>query len=215
MDLSYNEKLLLALYLELFNKPYDINSNMVYGIYGTNYNMLVRHVKMQNVCYLFQNLGINIENFSFSQNQYSPYSPGLEALLMDIDKKEDNIINFYEEYNKKRNKDHNNYKNQLQALLHDYLDKQQIDTVTKACYLLEDITSVSMGSEALCSMAYLYNSVYPKTDYEEINRRMIARNIFIDDKLSYQMWKSLKILGIVEIKPKTLKPEEKTYQKKQ
>ncbi len=53
MDLNFEERRYLILYLELFKCSYNPNDERKYDI--QNHSILVRHIEMQNIAYLLEN----------------------------------------------------------------------------------------------------------------------------------------------------------------
>jgi len=189
MKLSFDEKLLLALYLEFFNEEYEIN----------NQN-LTNHTKMQNLCYLLQILDINDFDFGFVWSHHGPHSPAFEILLNKIDNKDNQIEGFYEFYNDERNKSYINYKDQLQYLLRDYLSSSQIEKVNFACYLLQDILKEYKGSELLTSVIFLTKSVLINDNLSLVIKELEKCRFDIDYDLIQKIWKDITLLGIIEMK---------------
>ena len=191
MAISFKEGFTLATYLELFNRCYNLEDKRKYDV---GKQILVRHVEMHNVIFLLKNLGITSE-YSFMWDWKGPYSPGLENLLNNIDKKETAIENFYEEYNDKRNSFYNNRKQQLKELLY-YLEDFQIEKIVMASTVLENILKEEMGSEILAGMIYLEKNVFPGTDLSTIVAGLNKRGYSLTPQLAETIWKDLEILGI-------------------
>ncbi len=195
MKISFEESFVLSTYLELFNRCYNLEDKRKYN---ADPQILVRHIEMHNVIFLLQNLlqalGITSE-YSFSWNLKGPYSPGLENLLNNIDKKETAVENFYEEYNSKRNNFYCNRKQQLQELLY-YLEDFQIEKIVVASVTLENILKEEFGSEILAGMIYLEKNIFPHTDLSTIVAELNKRGYFPTPQLAETIWKDLEIIGI-------------------
>ena len=98
MELTRDEKILLILYLELYNKAYDLVNN---DYSETNDQMLKRHDEMLKGMYLYKNAGVNPLNLDFSEDKIIN-SNKLKELLFNMDKRfernNDIIRDFYERY---------------------------------------------------------------------------------------------------------------------
>ena len=193
MELSFYEKLFLSFYDELYNKYYDVNDERMYDI---GPGILVRHVEMQNVVFIFQTQGL-LNNFAFTLNWCGPYSPGLQALLNELDKKSDEIRNYYQEYDKKKYGSHyNKYEEQLNDSLANLLEKDDINIVAHTCYLLDDIITQNFGIEAMSNLIYVFKTVLPGESFPNIIKYLEKQGQHYDSNLLERIWKYMALLNI-------------------
>ncbi len=210
LELSFEEKLLLSLYLELFNRCYNPTDVRRYDDSG----VLIRHIEMQNTCYLFQTLGVTPSNFGFMWEQKGPYSSGVQVLLRKLDFKGAHINHFYDHYNKKRNIWYQSYQQQLRELLFPYLSDEQIEKVAMTCYLLENTIQQEMGSEILAGMLFLIKTAYPGSDYSTIMKKLEERGYSSNSELTQEIWKTLSILGIIGMETKKFDVKKRVLREK-
>lgn len=202
MDLKFEEKRCLILYLEFFNRCYNLDDERKYDV-SPNHSLLVRHVEAQNIDFFLQSLGIHSE-YGYTWDWRGPYSPGFQLVLKSLDKKGEAIPVFYNTYNRDRSRGwNNNYSEQLQDLLKDYFYNNEIIKISKASFALEDILHQEQGSEFLADIIYIGKTVMPGSDLptilEEVNRRGVNPSLEIAEAI----WKDLGILGIRSVEPKS------------
>lgn len=205
MRLSFEEMAYLSLYLELFNRCYDPRDERKYEV---GPGILVRHTEMQNMVYLLELLRISFQ-YGFSWNWRGPYSPGLQALLNELDQKEIKIEVFYDLYNQKRDVFCNTYEDQLNSTLSEYYTKGQIEKIANASLALEDILKEEEGSEWLVRIAYLAKTVIPGANLSEVINELNYLGYSIDSILAETIWKDLAIIGVKEKDTKRFTRERK------
>ncbi len=201
MDLKFEEKRCLALYLEFFNRCYSINDERKYDVTPTH-SLIVRHIEVQNIVYFLQTLEIYFD-YGFIWDWRGPSSPGLQAILNSLDKKEEAITEFYDSYNRDRSfVRYNNYNQQLQDSLTNYTHSENISKISTASFVLEDILKEERGSEFLADIIYIGKTVLPGSDLPRILKELNRRKVNPSPEISEAIWKDLAILGIRNIAPK-------------
>jgi len=210
MNLTYDERILLAIYLEFFNRCYDLDDKRKYE---EGSEILVRHVEMQNIYYLLESLWISFQ-YGFTWNWKGPYSSGLQATLNELDKKKLDIEKFYTEYNDTRNSYYNNrYSDQLSDILSNYLDERNIRKLALASFVLEDVLNQEQGSEILAGIIYIGKTVYPGQNLSIILPELNERGYNPSPELAEAIWKDLAILDIRDMDTKSFTRERKLVNK--
>lgn len=204
MNLDFEERRCLALYLEFFNRCYNVDDERKYDVSPTH-SLLARHIEAQNIDYFLQALGIHSE-YGYTWDWRGPYSPGFQLVLNSLDKKEEAIPEFYDSYNKDRSRGWNrNYRDQLQDLLQDFFYNSEITKISKASFVLEDILKEERGSEYLADIIYIGKTVLPGSDLPRILKELNRRKVNLSPETSEAIWKALGILDIRSIEPKEFK----------
>lgn len=203
MDLNFEERRYLILYLELFKCSYNPNDERKYDI--QIHSILVRHIEMQNIAYLLEILKISFK-YGFNWNLEYPYSPGFQTFLNNLDKKSKKITEFYDNFNQEKKKGKFNYYNeQLQDLISKYLCNKDISEIRQVSLVLEDILKEKHGSKFLVDIIYIGKTVMPGADLSTILKELNERNVYPSSEISETIWESLIILGIIELKQFTRK----------
>lgn len=201
MNLKFEEERCLALYLEFFNRCYNINDERKCDV-APNRSLLVRHIEAQNIDFFLQSLGIH-SDYGYTWNWKGPYSPGFQIVLNSLDKKGEAISKFYDSYNKDRSRGWNiNYRDQLQDLLENYLYRSEVAKISKASFVLEDILQQEQGSQYLADIIYIGKTVMPGSDLPTILEELNSRGVNLNPEIAEAIWKGLGILGIRSIEPK-------------
>lgn len=213
MNLKFEEEKYLALYLEFFNRCYNLNDERKYDT-PTGRIMLVRHLEVQNIEYFLQALNI-FSDYGYCWNWYGPYCEKLQNDLKHLDQKEESILEFYENYNKKRQEMCcRSYQEQLQYLLPEYLTRGQIARVSNAIFVLENILSKKHGSEYLADILYIGKTIIPGRGLAEIIEELKNRGIDIPPQMAKEIWRDLATLGLRHIEPKVV-TRQRTLEKEQ
>lgn len=190
MNLSYKEKNFLALYLEFFNRYYDIHDDRE----SSRKNVFRRHIEMQNIIYLLSTMNI-MENYGFVWDFCGPFSLDMQEILVRLDKKEREIMEFYESYLASRNGA--NYLTQLENSLIKYFDEYSIKKIAMASFTLEEVLSQDNGSEALARILYVSLSRLPGADFERVVEEFNKlKNYKLDEKLAEKIWRGCMLIGI-------------------
>ena len=205
-NINFDESLLLSLYFELFRRCYDVKDERK----DKEERELVRHIEMQNACCLFKRIGIPLD--------YSPYpdfngvsSPLLKVHLRHLDKKKEDIEEFYDEYIEKRNQTHSfSYKNQLEHILP--ISRGNMDRLALAIYLFEDIAKQEKGIETVGSMIYTTTVQLPGADFSMIHKKL-SESGYEDIELNKTIWKYLTVLDVIDIKPNYITDKSKVLRK--
>lgn len=205
-NINFDESLLLSLYFELFRRCYDVKDERK----DKEERELVRHIEMQNACCLFKRIGIPLD--------YSPYpdfngvsSPLLKVHLRHLDKKKEDIEEFYDEYIEKRNQTHSfSYKHQLEHILP--ISRGNMDRLALAIYLFEDIAKQEKGIETVGSMIYTTTVQLPGADFSMIHKKL-SESGYEDIELNKTIWKYLTVLDVIDIKPNYITDKSKVLRK--
>lgn len=193
-SLKYNEEVMLSLYLETLKEYYNKGTEK----YDESFNTTINEGKMQCVCYIFQNKFLFDYDYGFSLNHYTPYSPGIMALINDINKKEKEKNNFYDEYYEKRKKYHDNYDN-----LAKYYTYEEVNKINIIIYALECINKEELGIEALTTLHYFIKYKYSGVEDLDFYVRKIEDhyNIYKNKKCLFEKaYRCLNILDLIDIK---------------
>lgn len=204
MELKHREKFLLVLYLEYFDKEYDVSDDRIINV-GRGF--LNRHVEMQNICYLMQCYNIYLgEDYGFVWNYTGPYSDGLSFDQNILDTKQVEINAFYKEYYDRRCEWATNYSQQLQSLLKEHCTVSQSNKIAFSSFVLEHIMKFENGSMVLAGILYLHKTVLPSADkirvFEELEKRFGAYGIQIDRELEEIVWRNSQIIGLIDVEKK-------------
>lgn len=191
MKLTFIEEVLLSLYLEYFDKEYDVSNDKLINI--KRHPILERHNEMQNVLYIVKETAAYSEEYSFTWNWLGPYSPGLEIILNELDKKNESINSFYEEYNLRKSKYFNNYKDQLKYLLSKYCSDSCIEKIALSSFVFKNIFKRNNGSQATAQIIYVSKNVVPGEDLETVLDILQERNFDIDIDMAKEIWKNMDI----------------------
>lgn len=214
MNLYYDERFMLALYLEYFGREYNVHDERELKLRFLS-NELMRYVEMENVVFLVNQMGVKVGDYDFSYN-IGPYSPGLLKDLYVLDKKEDLIDEFYEDYNETREKCYATYEIQLERLLSDYCEEDATRKIAVSSYALQEFLHRKNGSIIIGMMIYLYKTIYSYSSKGTIQIELINRfqnmgiDVVADWGLLDRIWKELSTLGIIKKEPKSSIRREKT-----
>lgn len=199
-NLRYNEEVMLALYLETFKEYYTQGKNK----YDNSFNTTINEGKMQCLCYIFQNMDLFDHDYGFSLNYYTPYSPGIMALINDINNKEKETNTFYDEYYEERKKHFDNY-----DTLAKYFTYEQIGRINKIISILGNINKKELGIEYMTTLHYFIKTKYPYIEDLDFYVQKIEKqyDIYKNKKdLFEKAYCCLNILDLIETK-KTKIPE--------
>lgn len=198
-ELTFNEQLMLSLYLEVFKEYYEKGEMK----YNENCNMTINEGKMQSVCYIFQKLGLFDEEYGFSLNWYIPYSPGIMSLQKGIDRKQLCVDSFYDEYYEKRRQQDGIY-----ASLSKYYSQEQIGRVINVTNILEQISEEQLGMELLSTLHFTIDRKYDSTMERDYYKDKIEDSypIFNNDVLFEKSYSTLNALNLIN-KPRTKIPQ--------
>lgn len=206
-NINFDESRLLALYFELFRQCYDVKDERK----DKEERELVRHIEMQNACCLFKRIGIPLD--------YSPYpdfngvsSPRLKVHLRHLDKKKEDIEEFYDEYIEKRNHQVccSSYKHQLEHILP--IGRDNMDRLALAIYLFEDIAKQEKGIETVGSMIYTTTVQFPGENFSMIHKKL-SESGYEDIELNKTIWKYLTVLDVINIEPNYITDKSKVLRK--
>lgn len=179
--LSYEEEMILFLYNGLYKKKYSINDNN-----KNEKDILTRHINVQKANYIFNLLGIYVGDFYFGWGEAGPYSTSLQKTIRELDKKNNMIENYY-----------NQFKKQKVLIENKLFDKEQIKYVNKVFNSLNPITMKENGSESLASLAFININYYPNDDYNTVIKELLKLKPYLKKFNNKQAWKKLKELSIV------------------
>lgn len=199
MDITYKEGVLLALYLEFFNRCYDPYDDRLSGL-EQGQKIPTRQMEMQNIIYIARCLGIFyekngfIEEYGFIWSSWKgPYSTPLQEVLDKLDQKYSGIDKFYMEYNRKRAEQGSSYHSNLADALYKHFADERI---VEASFVLEDILSQDQGSDALAKIVYIGKTRLPGTSLPNILNELKKGSYEINHGLAKNIWKDLALLGL-------------------
>lgn len=190
--LRFNEEIMLALYLEVFKEYYNKEENK----YNDKYNITINEGKMQCVCYIFQNLHLFDHEYGFSLNWYIPYSPGVLALSNDINKKENSVNQFYDEYYEKRK----DYDGSIYKSLSKYFSQEEINRIINITNILEEIKDDELGIELLSILHFFIKTKYVGSMTENYYKEKIEESYPIyanREELFEKSYKTLYALSLI------------------
>jgi len=201
MNITYEEGLLLALYLEFFNRCYDLGDDRICSR-DSNSETFARHIEMQNIIYISKCLMICNEDYCFTWAGWKgPYSINLENSINRLDEKPIEVIDqFYEEYNSKRVSIYGKFQESLATTLFDMLTK---GVPAMASFVLEDILSQENGSDTLAKIVYIGKTVQPGQNLPYVLSQLNAYGDNPNQELAENIWKDLAILGIRKLDSKS------------
>ncbi len=194
MELSKEEKFLLLCYTELFNECYDVKDDTVFS--ADVKNIKLRHIKMQNACYIFKIFGLLGSNYIFSDNVTGPASDEVANLVSILDQKKNKIKEFYQ-----------NYIYNKQFLLINFLgipssENKKIEFFDEICIELEEIVKEPYGSSLVANMIYLIFNNQTNSDFEEINNYLILFG-YENQELNRKAWDILLHLKFINHEERT------------
>lgn len=192
MNLSFEEELLLALYLELYNKEYDINDNRLAEIEPKDF---LRHIEMQTAIYLFQSMGLPLD-YGFIPYLHGINSQKLKVILFMLDKKGKEIQTFY---STPQNKNYGYHVHHVETSLEKYLTRNNIKKVETACVLFRNFINKDGVSEYLSKLIYTSKNIMPGSNFTKINKYLEEQDSKIHNTLSEIMWQNIQALGIIPI----------------
>ena len=188
--MTYKEKLLLSLYLEMFDKYYDVSDKRI------DKGVFLRHTEMQNLSFLVQNLGIKQLHYSFVFDSVGPISPTLQAHLLETDAKEESIFDYYKSYTVMRNDWYSDYQSQLNYILSKFLSSDQIYSILHARYALKGVLEKDGGSQALADLVYVTKYVLPNRTFPVVTNYLESQGYCFDLNLLEEIWHSMALLGL-------------------
>lgn len=176
--LSFNQKKTLAAYERFYGNRYSTHS-------GEENNTRM-HVETQKMCYLLKVAGVEIGDFDYSWNFKGPFSPGLLALLRSIDRKDTEVLDFYER---------SSGKEQLlagqSAKIDELREKLEIDTHQG---------SHEQWVEILGSLAYISRAMLPGATFEIVNQRLIQEKaVYCDENTNRHAWDLLEKADLLSV----------------
>ncbi len=205
MNISCDEGILLALYLEFFNRCYDPTDDRLSGPEGKE--TPTRQLEMQNIIYVAECLGISHEEYGFIWSGWKgPYSITLQGVLDELDQKYSDIDQFYMEYNRRRAEQRSDSKSDLADALYKYYGSEKTLTTS---YALEDILSQDGGSDTLAKIVYIGKTRLPGTNISRIMNELSRGGYDIDPELAKSIWKNLALIGLRRVDSKTFTKEKR------
>ena len=185
--LLYEEKRLLTLYRYMLRKEYDVEFRDVYD----NSMELLNHVEMQNAIYLAYNL-LWTEEYGFVWDKFGPKSPNLETNLNQLDKKNKQIIDYYEDF------DDNIYSMDTIKKLTEFYETSKIKTLEKFTKLTKDILATPKGIELLADLTFIVDKGLPGVSFEVANKELRKeRPIFTNNDLNKYAYRCLETFDLI------------------
>lgn len=169
-SLSYDQKKALIAYERFFGDKYDTQ--------GRETGNTDEHIQAQKMCYLLKIAGIEIGDFDYSWNFKGPFSPGLLALLRSIDRKHQEVTNFYE------------HASEQSWLLPE--QKEMIDGLKDYLEISTHQTQRMQWVEILGSMAYISRTLLPGAGFETVNQKLMKEKPeYSDEQENMHAWNLL------------------------
>ena len=185
--LIYEEKRILQLYRYILKKEYDVNDRSIYE----NNKELKNHVEMQQAIYLAYKL-LWTDGYGFVWDTYGPKSVSLESDLKELDKKHDEILDYYQDF------DGNIYSQDSKKKLFVFYDHSKIKTLEKFTKLTNDILKEDKGIELLADLAFIGNTKIPGTKFDVANRELQKyRPIFNNNDLNKYAFRCLETFDLI------------------
>lgn len=179
--LSVQEEVILALYSELYNRPYDCHSEP--GPDGFN----VVHVDAQKASFIFSEMMVPAGNYGFYWNHRGPYSEQLQNQLHALDEKEVLIEQYYSDFAVNRKK-------KLDSLF----TRGQQKKISRVATGMREIAQDDKGGELLGSLLYIGRTVMPGRGFEQVNCELQRRkDYFQDTDKNKRAWEALQKLDLV------------------
>ncbi len=186
MELKFNQEQMLALYYELYDECYNIKDAK-------------RERKMQNCCYFFQHFSAFDGSYCFTRN-LGIFSPSLQRQINDLNKKEKEILKFYQNYLEKSNEHYFNYSEQLKAVLNGLVMEEVIPNLALDIYMVKNIVKTELGMDILCAMLYIIEIRHPGlNDFNKVNEILEEDGYDNNLELKENIWQTLKFLGLSKI----------------
>ena len=175
--LSFDQKKLLATFKRFFGDGYNTQSK-------EDRNTCM-HIKAQKMCYLLKVAGVEIGDFSYSWNFRGPFSPGLLALLRSIDRTNVDVISSFYEQEEDQNKFLSGNEKKIDDLrIKLEIDKHREDTIE--------------WIELLSSLTYISRSIFPGTDFNIVNQRLIQERLdYYNEAINYHAWNILNRMNLL------------------
>lgn len=157
--LNFDQKKTLAAYERFYGNQYRTHSEQM--------GNTEIHVQTQKMCYLLKVAGVEIGDFDYSWNFKGPFSPGLLALLRSIDRKNAEVVDFYEKTSEKEL-----FLSDQSAMIDELREKLEIDAHQK-----HHVQWV----EILGSLTYISRAILPGASFEVVNQRLIQEKTEYND----------------------------------
>lgn len=168
--LSYDQKKTLVAYEHFYGNRYNTHSEEP--------NNTGMHVETQKMCYLLKVAGVEIGDFDYSWNFKGPFSPGLLALLRSMDRKNSDVLEFYEKVSEKEK----------------YLSGQvsRIDELREKLEINKHRRDYVQWVEILGSLTYISRVMLPGAAFEAVNQRLIQeKSEYSDNYVNRHAWNLL------------------------
>ena len=186
--LSFEEKIFLKLYREMYGEAYGIND--VSDIEGIR----IKYVKGQTVIFFFSQCWVPVGGYCFEWMDYGPRSESLKILMQGLDlcEKKEIIDEFYAS-------------SECQAFFRDFLE-EKIRIVSQKMSLFAnknvktDLTDIQVvkNMEIISSLAYLYRIELRSKGFKEVNDELKRRKKGdIDEEMNRMVWDRLAEIDIV------------------
>lgn len=165
--LDFDQKKTLVAYERFYGNRYNTHSEEI--------NNTEIHVETQKMCYLLKVAGVEIGDFDYSWNFKGPFSPGLLALLRSIDRKDSDVLEFYEETSDKER-----FLSEQITKIDELREKLEIDA-----HQGQNVQWV----EILGSLTYISRAMLPGATFEVVNRRLIQEKAeYCDENMNRHAW---------------------------
>lgn len=168
--LSFDQKKILVAFERFFGNRYETHTEE-----KGNTNM---HVETQKMCYLLKVVGVEIGDFDYSWNFKGPFSPGLLVLLRSIDRKDADVLEFYEKTAEK------------EKFLSGY--GMKIDELREKLEIDQHQEKNIQWVEILGSLTYISRAMLPGADFDTVNKRLMQeKREYCDENMNRHAWELL------------------------
>ena len=187
--LSYEQKIILITYKYFYKKNYSVKDNRV-----NKSNTLIRHVNVHQIIYLFGLLNFYAGDYYFSWSNSGPFSKSLQNIIEDLDKKENEINEYYQDL-----------KTGAKLLPEEFFYGQQEKYINK-------IVKYDYNGEIIGSLAFLANNYYPNSDFSCVNNKLKELIPYLNnDEINKKAWNLLKILKVIPNNDEIIKKQNNKF----
>lgn len=176
--LNFNQKKTLVAFERFYGSRYKTHSEEP--------NNTGMHIETQKMCYLLKVAGVEIGDFDYSWNFKGPFSPGLLALLRSMDRKNSDVLEFYEETS-----DTEKFLSGQSTRIDELREKLEIGTHQE---------QNAQWVEILGSLTYISRAMLPGSDFDVVNQRLIREKTeYSDETVNRHAWNLLSEANLLSI----------------
>lgn len=183
-QLGVQEEVILALYMMLYNEPYNCTGKQRQQ---DGVNMI--HVNAQKAIFIFSEMMVPAGDYGFCWNHQGPYSEQLQIQLRALDGKPKLVQKYYDEFAK-------NPDVKLEMLF----TRGQILKIKNVAAGMSEITKGELGGELLGSLLYISRTVMPGSGFDSVNSELqLRKTSFPNQEVNKKAWDALGKLDLVPI----------------